>query len=247
MTVGYEVRDRIAYLSFDRVEKHNALRDSDLDALIDALHRLDGDDDADVGILFGRGKSFSSGGDVQDRIEKAVDEGSSAGRVNEGPTFTQLENWKPMIAAVHGYCMGHALGTAMHCDHIVAGRDARFQVTETRIGLPMAGWIPLLGTPGFATDVVMTGRFFTAEEAWQGGLLARLVDEGTHVEGAQELARQLLEVPQGTVRATVRARRLAREQITAPYRHALGDFSWATNNEARDAVAAQSARLKGDR
>ena len=245
MSVGYEVRDRIAYISFDRVEKHNAFRDSDLAALVEALHRLDGDETADVAILFGNGRSFSSGGDVQGRLQASMEEGSIARRTTEGPAFVECENWKPVIAAVHGYCLGHALGTALNCEMIVAGRDASFQVTETRIGLPVAHWLPLLGTPGFATDVVMTGRFFTAEEAWQGGMVARLVDEGRHVEGAEELARQLLEVPQGTLRTTVRARRLVCQRLSAPYQEVVGEFSWAQSKEAQQAVAEVAKRRGG--
>jgi len=247
MSVGYEVRERIAYISFDRVEKHNAFRDSDLAALVEALHRLDGDEPADIAILFGNGRSFSRGGDVQDRLEASMEEGSIAGRTTEGPAFVECQNWKPVIAAVHGYCLGHALGTALHCDMIVAGRDASFQVTETRIGLPMAGWLPLLGTPGFATDVVMTGRFFTAEEAWQGGMVTRLVDEGRHIEGAEQLARQLLEVPQGTLRTTVRARRLVRQRLSAPYQEVIGKFSWAQSEEAQQAVTSHAANRRGGR
>jgi enoyl-CoA hydratase/carnithine racemase len=54
-SVGYEVRDRIAFVSFNRPEKHNALRDEDIAGLVDALRRFDGDADADVAILFGEG------------------------------------------------------------------------------------------------------------------------------------------------------------------------------------------------
>jgi enoyl-CoA hydratase/carnithine racemase len=244
MSIGYEVKERIAHISFDRVERHNAFRDSDLAELVDALHRLDGDESADVAIVFGNGRSFSSGGDVKDRLQASMEEGSTAGRTTEGPAFVECQNWKPVIAAVHGYCLGHALGTALHCDMIVAGRDAKFQVTETRIGLPMPGWLPLLGTPGFATDVLMTGRFFTAEEAWQGGMVARLVDEGRHLEGAEELARQLLEVPRGTLRSIVRARRLVRQQLSAPYAEVVGEFSWAQSEEAQQAVTSHAAKAR---
>ena len=81
MTVLYEVRDRIAFLSFNRPEKHNALRDEDIASLVDALHRFDVDDEADVAILHGEGRSFSSGGDVNDRrSNRDVEAGISVGR-----------------------------------------------------------------------------------------------------------------------------------------------------------------------
>src|ERR1700681_3983649 len=99
MTVGYDVREEIAYISFNRPEKHNALRDEDLAALVDALQRLDVDDSAQIGILFGHGRSFSSGGDVNDRLQRSIDEGSTRGRTTEVAAFTNCENWKPVIAA----------------------------------------------------------------------------------------------------------------------------------------------------
>ncbi len=148
MTVLYEVRDRIAFISFNRPEKHNALRDEDIASLIDALHRLDGDADADVAILFGQGKSFSSGGDVNDRLQRSMDEGSTRGRTNEQSAFTHSTSWKPVIAAVHGYCLGHALGTALYCDHLVAANDAVFEFTEIKLGLPTAHFIPRCGQLG---------------------------------------------------------------------------------------------------
>ena len=113
MAVLYEVRDRIALMSFNRPEKHNALRDEDIASLVDALQRFDVDDEADVGILHGEGRSFSSGGDVNDRLQRSMDEGSTSERTTEYAAFTHCTNWKPVIAAVHGYCLGHALGTAL--------------------------------------------------------------------------------------------------------------------------------------
>ena len=73
MPLGYEVREEIAYISFNRPEKHNALRDEDIAGLVAALQRLDADDGAQIGIVFGQGRSFSSGGDVNDRLQRSMD------------------------------------------------------------------------------------------------------------------------------------------------------------------------------
>jgi len=246
MTVLYEVRDRIAFISFNRPEKHNALRDEDIASLIDALHRLDGDDDADVAILFGQGKSFSSGGDVNDRLQRSMDEGSTSERTNEYSSFTQSASWKPVIAAVHGYCLGHALGTALYCDHLVAASDAVFEVTEIKLGLPTAQFIPRLGAPAFAVDVAATGRRFTAEEAWDAGIVTRLVtsrvDGRAHLAAAEELARQLLEHPQWAIRQNVRVRRTILAEEAARYRATPPGWSWAEDAEAQAAVAKLAAR-----
>jgi enoyl-CoA hydratase/carnithine racemase len=245
VTVGYEVRNQIAYISFERREKHNAFRDEDLRALSAALRRLDADDTAEIGILFGQGKSFSSGGDVDARLQRSMDEGSTAGRSTEREAFLECDHWKPVIAAVHGYCLGHALATALLCDHLVAARTARFQVTETRIGLAMPGLVPQLGTPAFAYDVSMTGRMFTAEEAMDGGMLTRLAEDGEHVECAEGLARQVLENPQVAVRSLVQVRRAMLVDAAARFAAVAPVFDWATSSEARAAVAARATGTRG--
>jgi enoyl-CoA hydratase/carnithine racemase len=237
MSVLYEVRERIAFISFNRPEKHNALRDEDIASLVDALRRLDDDDDADVAILFGQGRSFSSGGDVNDRLQRSMEEGSTSERTTEYAAFTQSTSWKPVIAAVHGYCLGHALGTALYCDHIVAATNAVFEVTEIKLGLPTAHFIPRLGRPGFATEVAMTGRRFTAEEAYEAGIVARLVDERAHLVAAEELARELLAHPQWAIRQNVRVRRTILEEESQRYRATPPGWSWAEDPEAQAAVA----------
>jgi enoyl-CoA hydratase/carnithine racemase len=242
MTVLYELRDRIAFISFNRPEKHNALRDEDIASLVDALHRLDEDDDADVAILFGQGRSFSSGGDVNDRLQRSMDEGSTSERTTEYAAFTESTSFKPVIAAVHGYCLGHALGTALYCDHLVAATNAVFEVTEIKLGLPTAHFIPRLGRPAFATEVAMTGRRFTAEEAYDAGIVTRLVDERAHLHAAEELARQILLHPQWAVRQNVRVRRAILEEESLRYRATPPGWSWADDPDAQAAVARLSGR-----
>jgi enoyl-CoA hydratase/carnithine racemase len=242
MSVTYEVRDGIAFIAFDRREKHNALRDEDLEALSRAVQMLDTDEDAKVAILSGNGPSFSSGGDMKARLQKSMEEGSTSGRVNEREAFLDCVNWKPIIAAIHGYCLGHALATALLCDHLVAARGATFQVTETKVGLAMPNLLPKLGYPAFANDVAMTGRMFSAEEAWSGGMLTRLVDDGEHLRSAEGLAHQILDNPQTPVREYVRVRRTLIKEDTQRFRAISGDFDWANSAEAKDAVA---QRMKG--
>jgi enoyl-CoA hydratase/carnithine racemase len=238
MTVTYEVSEGIAHIAFDRREKHNALRDEDIEALSAALRKLDSDDTANIAILSGNGRSFSSGGDLQARLQKSVEEGSTTGRATEQESFLDATSWKPIIAAVHGYCLGHALATALLCDHLIAARSATFQVTETKIGLAMPALLPRLGHAAFANDVAMTGRMFGAEEAWAGGMLTRLAEEGAHISAAEELARQILENPQTPVRDYVRVRRTMIKQDMARYREITGDFDWANNAETKGALAA---------
>lgn len=247
MGVAYEVRDDIAFLSFDRREKHNALRDEDISALIDALARFDADDGAQVAILSGQGRSFSSGGDVNERLERSMEEGSTSGRTNEAGAFAECVNWKPVIAAVHGYCLGHAFGTALYCDHIVAGRDAVFQVTEIKYGLPTAAVVARMGGHPLAHEVAMTGAMFSAEQAWEAGILTRLVDTGKHLSAAEDLVRQILENPQWAVRQNVKIGRAVMRETVARHHAHSDSFDWASDPEARQAVAGVAEKMgRGD-
>ena len=245
MAFDYEVRDGIAHLSFGRPEKHNALRDEDMADLIRALGRFDRDDEALVAILSGQGRSFSSGADVNERLQRSVDEGDEGARNSEGGAFLEGRNWKPVIAAVHGYCLGHAVGTALSCDVVVAARNAVFQATEITIGLPSSGiWRSLSSRPMFANEVCLTGRYFTAQEAWEAGVVSRLVDDGQHLAAAEELALQIMKNPQRGVREQVRIRRTLAAEEAARIRSVTGGFVWLADSEARDSVGAKAA---GDR
>jgi len=150
--VEYEVRDRIAYLTLNRPAKLNALTNSGIEDIAVALERFDDDDDAQVGILSGRGRAFSTGADVVERLTLAT--AKSDGRphfTNEAGAFLDTRNWKPLVAAVHGYVLGHALMTAFLCDIVIAAAGTRFQVTETAWGVPAAGqWARGLRAAGCA-------------------------------------------------------------------------------------------------
>src|SRR5579864_5673416 len=104
--IRYEVRDRVAYITLSRPEKHNALRDEDIEELVERLIDLDCDDSADVAILSGDGRSFCAGVDVKARLLAAADAGVRGQyRPSEADAFFRCVNWKPIIAAVHGYIM----------------------------------------------------------------------------------------------------------------------------------------------
>jgi enoyl-CoA hydratase/carnithine racemase len=241
VALNFEIRDRIGYFSFCRPEKHNALRDEDLWDLMNALREFDSDGSADIGIIHGEGRSFSSGADVSERLQRSIDEGDYQARANETDAILSTTNWKPLIAAVHGYCLGHALGTALLCDHVVAARNARFQVTETLIGVPAQGAIARLGGGAFALEVAMTGRFFTAEELDKAGVLARLVDDGEHLTASEELARQILQHPQGAIRELVRYRRALAAESLQHSRSIAGTFDWVHSADSSERIASKLA------
>jgi len=117
---------------------------------------------------------------LRKREEFAQHGGLQGWGAHSGDLLTRSVNWKPVIAAPHGYAMGLALGIVLECDLIVAAAGTKFQVTETPRGLGGAKYWALLnfrGAAAFATEVTLTGRFFTAEEAFAAGIINRVAPE----------------------------------------------------------------------
>jgi enoyl-CoA hydratase/carnithine racemase len=213
--VEYVCRDNIATITLNRPEKLNAFSDDMVAALASALRQFDIDPEAFVAIIHGAGRAFSSGADVRQRQLRRREEfekhgGPQGWGAHAGDLLTRAVNWKPVIAAAHGYVMGLALGIVLECDLIVAAAGTQFQVTETPRGLGGAKYWALLnfrGAAAFGTEMALTGRFFTAEEALANRVINRVAPEGQHVEVALELARAVARNPPLSVRATIRSRR----------------------------------------
>jgi enoyl-CoA hydratase/carnithine racemase len=213
--VEYACADRIATISLNRPGKLNAFSQELTSDLGAALRRFDLDPEADVAVLCGNGRAFSSGADMHE-VQLAGREALERSRdpMGRGHPFSDLlrrcDNWKPVIAAVHGYALGMALGLVLECDLIVAEEGTRFQVTETPRGLGGYRHWALLkarGATAFANDVSLTGRFFTAEEAKDEGIVSRLAAKSELRAVAIELAAVIAANPPLGVRETVRIRR----------------------------------------
>jgi enoyl-CoA hydratase/carnithine racemase len=218
--ITYSCKDQIALITFNRPEKLNAFSDDMVVALAAAFRRFDMDPEANVAIITGAGRAFSSGADVRQRQLRPREDleklGGPPGQgAQQGELFYKSVNWKPIIAAVHGYAMGLAFGMTMESDLIVAEEGTKFQITETSRGLGAGrywGYMQLRGGGAFALEAALTGRFFTAEEALAAGIINRVAPKGRHLEMAMELAREVNKNPPLSVRASVRTRRWYMEQ-----------------------------------
>jgi len=218
--VQYECGDRIATITFNRPEKLNAFNDAMVMRLAAVLHEFDIDETADVAVLRGNGRAFCSGADVHQRQLRSDEDlkkhgGSQGWGAHAADLFTRAINWKPVIAAPHGFAVGLGLGMVLESEMVVAEAGTRFQVTETSRGLASSRYWALLnfrGAGNFATEAALTGRFFTAEEALAAGVVDRVAPQGEHLAQAYALAKQIAANPPLSVRATVRTRRWYMDQ-----------------------------------
>jgi enoyl-CoA hydratase/carnithine racemase len=220
--VDYEIKDHIVTIAMNRPEKLNAVSDEVVRQLIAAFRRFDSDPDAYVAILCGRGRAFCSGADVHQRQLRSREEferlgGPQGHGANSGDLLTQSVNWKPVIAATHGYVLGLGLGMVLDCDLIVAEEGTKFQLTETSRGLGAAKhWAQFhfRNAGAFGDEIALTGRYFTAEEAHAANVINRVAPKGKAMEVAWSMAEAVAANPPLSVRATVRTRRFFLAQYT---------------------------------
>jgi len=244
--VRYERFQHVVTITLNRPEKRNAFNADLVRALRAALAQFDQDQDAYVAVLCGEGKAFSSGADVQERQMRTPEEFRRLGGPQEpdahtGDLFIRSVNWKPVIAAVHGPVMGLGLGVAFECDLVVADANTRFQITETPRGVGGARFWSLLhycGAAAFATEVALTGRFFSAEEALKAGLVCSVAPEGHVIEFAASLAQRVAANPPLSVQSTVRVRRWLMDQAERMAVVLTDPMKLYLTEDFREAVAA---------
>jgi enoyl-CoA hydratase/carnithine racemase len=213
-TVLYEKKGPICSIVLNRPEKLNAATDQLVEDVNDALFEFDADEDVHVAIISGAGRAFCSGADVQQRQLRTREEmrrlGGPAGRRSRENGLGDTVNWKPVIAAVHGYALGLGYSLSQSCDLVVAAAGTKFQIREVQRGLASGQhWVATWFWTGsrFANEVALTGRMFTAEEALHHGMVNRVVPPADLMSTAEALAAEIIENPPLAVRANVRVMR----------------------------------------
>ena len=218
----------VRIVTIDRPDVRNAVDGPTAQLLHDAFVELDRDDEVAVGVLTGASGTFCSGADLH---------GVADGRGNHvgdetpneivgslgpmGPTRLLLDT--PVIAAIEGFAVAGGLELACWCDLRVVASDATFGVFCRRWGVPLIDGgtvrLPRLIGHGNALDLILTGREVGAEEALRLGLANRVVEPGTALDAAVELAQRLAALPPNCLRSD---RRSAYEQWDLDLGQALG-------------------------
>jgi enoyl-CoA hydratase len=198
MLVQTETHDLVATITLNRPEKLNALSRELVAELIESFDALRDDDKVRAVVITGSGRAFSSGADLggpRQEGGRTVDQWWARMEENMMRQFMVREFPKPVIAAVHGYCLGRGCELALWCDVVVASEDAWFGEPEIRHGSMVASMIPFLTNPQQAKLLILTGDTISAKEAHELGLVARLTAEGGALAEAQRIARRMAMVP----------------------------------------------------
>jgi E-phenylitaconyl-CoA hydratase len=196
MSIDLDVRDHIATITINRPERLNAMDAAHYEALSQAWIRVRDDGGIRCAIVTGAGeKSFSSGADLKSHIgrEQAA---QSLWLTQQNQLLNRgLEVWKPIIAAVNGYCLGGGMTLLLATDIRIAARHATFGVSEVKRGLiPANGGTQRLLAQlphAVAMDLLLTGRSIDAAQAERWGLVNQVVDAQDVMPAALARAREI--------------------------------------------------------
>jgi E-phenylitaconyl-CoA hydratase len=204
----YEKKDRIATVTINRPERRNAIDPKTSYELRAAWTDFRDDPDLWVGILTGAGdKAFSAGADLVAMAQAMAGQADVAAAIAApfGGITRGFECWKPMIAAINGYCLAGGLEMALCCDIRVAAEHAEFGVPEvSRAIIPGAGGtqrLPRSLPLGIALELLVTGARFDAQWALRNGLVNYVVSADQVMPKALEIARAICENGPLAVRA----------------------------------------------
>ncbi len=195
-TILYEVKDGIAKITLNRPDVLNAINPQMTAELNAALKNAEDDSNVKIVVITGAGRAFCAGADIKEFLsfptpadmQYQAERREREFRLNE--TYT-----KPVIAMVHGYCLGGGFEIAQQCDIIIASEDARFGQPEINVvGLPGMGGtqrLPRLIGARKALELIMTGDIIDAKEADKLGIVNKLVPREKLEETVNELAQKL--------------------------------------------------------
>jgi 2-(1,2-epoxy-1,2-dihydrophenyl)acetyl-CoA isomerase len=193
----------VAVLTLNRPDRRNALTREVKDALAAAVAQVAADPSVRAVVLTGAGQAFCVGQDLREHAEALrADAASAFSTVGQhyNPIVRGLAQMpKPVVAAINGACAGAGLGFALACDLRIAAESASFRTAFAAIGLTAdsglsASLARSLGAAR-ATELMLLGDPFTAEQARQWGLVRAVVGRGAALPAALELARALAAGP----------------------------------------------------
>jgi enoyl-CoA hydratase len=190
--IEYEKKEQIVTIFLNRPEKRNAVTYKMVLELKDAFNRIAEDKDVRVVVITGRGKAFSAGGDTNEFLTNTLEQTEKFQRENI-ELWRQMEKLrKPIIAAVNGYANIELIQAV---DLVVASSEAKFGLPETGIGVcPGAGItirLPRVVGKYLAKELLFTGEWISAEEAYRIGLVNKVVQHDKLLEETYNLAQKI--------------------------------------------------------
>jgi len=190
----FELRDGVAVITLNRPDALNTFTGPMGQDLEHAYARCDGDDTVRAVVLTGAGRAFCAGADMS-RAEQTF---AKQDAVNFSAAAVAYPAWrvrKPVIAAVNGHAVGLGLTLALQCDIRIMAREGKYGVLQVRRGVmpdAYSHWtLPRIVGLARAADILLTGRTFRGDEAFELGVASRVVPAPEVLPTALELARDI--------------------------------------------------------
>ena len=188
-----ETHGHVGLIKLNRPQVMNALNNQLMRELMDALETFDKNDAIGAMVITGNEKAFAAGADIKEMADKSIEQMMERDHV---AVFGRIRTiWKPVIAAVSGWALGAGCEVALSCDMIVASESAKFGQPEINIGvIPGAGGTQRLTSAVgkvLAMEMILNDRRLTAQEAYQFGMVNRVVPVDGYLEEALKLAEEI--------------------------------------------------------
>jgi enoyl-CoA hydratase len=192
----YEVRDAIAYITFNRPKVLNALNRKTMQELLIALGQAKLDENVRVVILTGAGeKAFIAGADINELAQQTPVDGKEMSIFGQGVLRILETMGKPSIAAINGFALGGGCELALACSIRIASRNAKVGQPEVKLGiLPGYGGSQRLARlcgKGVAHELVLGGDMISADEAMRVGLVNHVYEPAELMPAAEALAKKI--------------------------------------------------------
>jgi enoyl-CoA hydratase/carnithine racemase len=191
--------DRVLRIALNRPEKHNALNSDLCRELLEAINRADRGMDIGAMVLTGNGDSFSAGMDLKELGEVPIE---TINNVHEQLFTLSMRLATPLVAAVNGLAVGGGTGLVANCHIAVASEQARFGLTEIKLGLwPFLVFRSVQAAMGErrAIELALTGRIFDARQAHELGLIHEITADCD--QRAMEIASAISRSSPGAVKS----------------------------------------------
>jgi len=212
------VVERAGLIQINRLQQLNALNAIVMEELAVALEEFDRDEQVGCIVITGSQRAFAAGADIKEMVDATAVEMLQRDSIGRWDRIRKIK--KPVIAAVSGFCLGGGCELAMACDLIVASESAQFGQPEINLGvIPGAGGTQRLTRAlgkSKAMEMILTGRYLTAREAEQFGLVTRAVPVEVYLDEALKLANEIAARPPVAVR-------FAKEAINKAYETSLSE------------------------
>ncbi|MFN8026884.1 MAG: enoyl-CoA hydratase/isomerase family protein [Acidimicrobiia bacterium] len=207
--IDHHQADGVVEIVLDRPEKLNAISaraGGTRDQILEVLARAEADESVGSVLLRGRGRAFSVGGDLAGNEPRETEAEHRAFLERAEVLHRRLRDSRlPIVAAVHGHCLGAALALVASCDFVLAATTASFALPEGRLGLIGASpLVPIIGRQ-WAKFMILTGEPIGAEQARELGLVLSVEPDDELVPRARDLARRLARLPREAVALNKRA------------------------------------------